>query len=154
MKEKDNVKIYRLSKDIKLTRNFLKAINDLLEILSPGKGKRIDSAKLKNLIRHPHFDTYLLEINGQIAGMGNLFHVETFGKRMAWVEEVVVHTNHQGKGLGTKIMKHMIKEAKRRGVHHLELTSNPKRVAANKLYKKLNFEQRKTNVYQLKLKKK
>ena len=154
MKKDDKVKIYKLSKKRRVNEKLLESINELLKVLSPGKGKKIDSMKLKSLVAHPHFETFILEKDGEIAGMANLFYVETFGKKMAWVEEVVVHTKHQGKGLGKKIMMHLIGEAKKQKVGHLELTSNSKRVAANKLYQKLRFEPRNTNVYRLKIKKK
>ena len=85
--------------------------------------------------------------------MASLHCVETLAKKSAWVEDVVIHPKHQGKGLGKKIMKHVIEKAKKKGVKHLDLTSSPRRVAANKLYKKFGFEPRDTNVYRRKLKK-
>ncbi|OGI38129.1 MAG: hypothetical protein A2612_02205 [Candidatus Moranbacteria bacterium RIFOXYD1_FULL_44_12] len=74
-------------------------------------------------------------------------------KTVARIEDVVVHPKHQGKGFGEKIMSHVIEQAKKKGIDSIELTSNPKRAVANKLYQKLKFEPRKTNVYRLKLKK-
>lgn len=50
-------------------------------------------------------------------------------------------------------MKHIVSQAKKQGVKHIDLTSGPQRVIANKLYRKLKFEPRDTNVYRLKMKK-
>ena len=147
---KGKEKIYPLAKDIKLTEENLQEINDLMEALSPGT-KKINSTRFAELINNPFFELYLLELEGRIAGMVSLHYMETLSKKSAWVEDVVVHPKHQGKGLGKKIMKHVISEAKKKGVKHIDLTSNPRRVAANHFYRKLRFEPRETNVYRLKV---
>lgn len=146
------MKIYHLTEKIKPEREMLGAINSLLKILSPNL-RAIDEKRFKELIANPFFELYLLEIAGEITGMASLYCVETLAKKSAWVEDVVIHPKHQGKGLGKKIMKHVIEKAKKKGVKHLDLTSSPRRVAANKLYKKIGFEPRDTNVYRRKLKK-
>lgn len=107
--------------------------------------------RFEELIKNPLFELYLFELEGRIAGMASLHYMETLAKKSVWVEDVVVHPDHQGKGLGKKIMKHVVGEAKKKGVKHIDLTSSPKRIAANKLYQKLNFEPRDTNVYRLKI---
>lgn len=148
MKEKE--KIYPLTKETEFTEEILRGINELMEVLSPGI-KKVDSMRFEELIKNPLFELYLLELEGRIAGMASLHYMETLAKKSVWVEDVVVHPDHQGKGLGKKIMKHVVDEAKKKGVKHIDLTSNPKRTAANKLYQKLNFEPRDTNVYRLKI---
>lgn len=143
-------KIYPLTKEIELTEEILRGINELMEVLSPGI-KKVDPMRFEELIKNPLFELYLLELEGRIAGMASLHYMETLAKKSVWVEDVVVHPNHQGKGLGKKIMKHIVGEAKKKGAKHIDLTSSPKRVAANRLYQRLNFEPRDTNVYRLKI---
>lgn len=143
-------RIYSLTNEVRLSEEVLREINELMEILSPGI-KKVDSARFSELRSNPLFELYLLELEGKIAGMASLHYMETLAKKSAWVEDVVVHPTHQGKGLGRKIMKHVVEEAKKKGVKHIDLTSNPKRIAANKLYQKLDFEPRKTNIYRLKV---
>jgi GNAT superfamily N-acetyltransferase len=152
MSETNEIQIYLLTKDIIGAKDLLGSINDLLEVLSPGIEK-IDSTRLDELLANPLFEIYLLELEGEIAGMASLHYMETLAKKSAWVEDVVVHPKHQGKGLGKKITQHIIEKAKRRGVKHVDLSSSPHRVAANRLYQKLKFEPRDTNVYRLKIKK-
>ena len=147
---KEEEKICPLSKETELTEKLLQEINNLMEVLSPDLEK-VDKERLEELIANPLFELYLLEIAGDIAGMVSLHYIETLAKKSAWVEDVVIHPKHQGKGLGKKIMKHVIGEAKKKGVKHIDLTSNPRRVAANHFYRKLKFEPRETNVYRLKV---
>jgi len=152
MREISEAKIYLLTKDIIDEKELLLSLNDLLKILSPGIEK-IDLTRLDELLANPLFEIYLLEFEGEVAGMASLHYMETLVKKSAWIEDVVVHPKHQGKGLGKKITQHIIEKAKRKGVKHIDLTSSPHRVAANKLYQKFKFEPRETNVYRLKLKK-
>jgi GNAT superfamily N-acetyltransferase len=146
------MKIYSLTEKIKSEKELLGSINKLLKILSPSL-RAVDDKRLKELKANPLFELYLLEIAGEIAGMASLHYMETLAKKSAWVEDVVVHPKHQGKGLGTKIMKHVVEKARKKGVKHVDLTSSPQRIAANELYKKIGFEPRDTNVYRRKLKK-
>jgi ribosomal protein S18 acetylase RimI-like enzyme len=45
---------------------------------------------------------------------------------------------------------HAIEFTKSKGIPLLMLTSNPKRIAANKLYQAMGFERKETNVYRMK----
>ena len=150
--KKNNIKIYPMDRNVKLEEKLLQSINNLMKVLSPDLDM-IDRRRLKKLIANPLFELYLLEIAGELVGMASLHYMETLAKKSAWVEDVVIHPKHQGKGLGKKVVKHIVERAKKKGIRHIDLTSNPQRVVANKLYKKLKFKPRKTNVYRLKLKK-
>lgn len=65
----------------------------------------------------------------------------------AWVEDVVVDTEERGKGIGEKLIRASIERAKSEGCRTIDLTSNPKRVAAHRLYKRCGFEMRETCVF-------
>jgi ribosomal protein S18 acetylase RimI-like enzyme len=68
-----------------------------------------------------------------------------------FVEDVVTHPAYEGRGIGTLVNKRLIEEARRLGMKHIDLTSNPKRKAANHIYQKLGYKRRYTNVYRKKL---
>lgn len=70
------------------------------------------------------------------------------GKK-AWIEDVVVDNSMRGRGLGQLITQYAIDFARDIGITRIDLTSNPSRLAANKLYQKIGFEKRDTNVYRL-----
>ena len=73
------------------------------------------------------------------------FHIPT-GIR-AWIEDVVVDADARWKGVGEALNTFALAEAKRQGVTTVDLTSRPSREAANRLYQRLGFKARETNVY-------
>lgn len=150
MKKKAKVKIFPFSREHSKKGEIIEAINYFLDVESPGSYK-VDSKRLMELVNNPLFDLYLMETEGEIIGMTSLHYFNSLAKKSVWIEDVVIHPKHQGKGLGKKIVKHVVSEAKKKGVKHVDLTSNPKRVAANHFYRKLKFEPRETNVYRLKV---
>ena len=84
---------------------------------------------------------------GQIVGSLTLavFRIPT-GVR-AWIEDVVVDSTARGKGVGEALSREALRIAASRGARTVELTSRPSREAANRLYKRLGFQIRETNVY-------
>jgi ribosomal protein S18 acetylase RimI-like enzyme len=65
----------------------------------------------------------------------------------AWIEDVVVDSGARGHGVGEALNRAAIDEARSRGAITVELTSRPSRESANRLYLRLGFEPRETNVY-------
>ena len=68
-----------------------------------------------------------------------------------WIEDVVVDEASRRQGIGEALNRAAIEHARSLGARTVDLTSRPSRVAANKLYLKLGFERRNTNVYRLTL---
>ena len=90
----------------------------------------------------------LLARNGRaVVGMLTLaiFRIPT-GIR-AWIEDVVVDADARGKGVGEALTREAVRIAGTHGARTVELTSRPSREAANRLYQRLGFERRDTNVY-------
>ena len=105
-----------------------------------------------DLIDDPGCHCRVIEHNGKVIGFGCLIihQVPTKGK-VARVEDVVVHIDHRGKGLGKSLMKELVQIARGKGVKHIDLTSNPSRVPARKLYESLGFKLRDTGAFRMKL---
>ena len=84
---------------------------------------------------------------GPIVGMLTLvtFRLPT-GVR-AWVEDVVVNNNLRGRGIGEALIKASLDLAVSVGARTVDLTSRPSREAANRLYQRVGFQLRETNVY-------
>jgi ribosomal protein S18 acetylase RimI-like enzyme len=84
---------------------------------------------------------------GEIVGSLTLavFRIPT-GVR-AWIEDVVVDSSARGKGVGEALSLEALRIAAARGARTVELTSRPSRQAANRLYRRLGFQPRETNVY-------
>jgi len=90
---------------------------------------------------------FVARIDNKIVGLLTLaiFRIPTAVR--AWIEDVVVDSSARGNGVGEALNHVAIAEAKRRGAKTVDLTSRPSREAANKLYKRLGFVERDTNVY-------
>jgi len=69
----------------------------------------------------------------------------------ARIEDVVVDEAARGRGVGEAIVKRCIEVARERGAAIVELQSARSREAANRLYPRLGFELRDSNVYRMKL---
>jgi len=65
----------------------------------------------------------------------------------AWIEDVVVDTNARGRGIGEALCRVAMDHAVAVDATEVDLTSRPSRESANRLYQRLGFELRKTNVY-------
>ena len=87
------------------------------------------------------------DAGGRIVGSLTLvvFRIPT-GVR-AWIEDVVVDGSARGAGAGEALVAAAIERAGAVGSRTVDLTSRPSREAANRLYVRLGFESRTTNVY-------
>jgi ribosomal protein S18 acetylase RimI-like enzyme len=65
----------------------------------------------------------------------------------AWIEDVVVDEAARGRGTGERLIRAALALAEANGARTVDLTSRPSREAANRLYGRLGFERRDTNVY-------
>ena len=90
-------------------------------------------------------------VEGESAILGSLtlaiFRIPT-GLR-AGIEDVVVDESVRGRGVGEALNRAAMDRAREVGATTVDLTSRPSREAANRLYRRLGFEQRATNVYRL-----
>ena len=86
-----------------------------------------------------------------IIGMAALTVFRVPSGLKAWIEDVVVDQGQRGKGIGEALTVACIDHARDLGVSSIHLTSNPARVAANRLYQKLGFKRHETNLYQFHL---
>ena len=85
--------------------------------------------------------------DGRIVGLLTLvvFRIPT-GVR-AWIEDVVVDEAVRGRGVGEALSQDAVRRALGLGARTVELTSRPSREAANRLYQRLGFVRRDSNVY-------
>jgi len=69
----------------------------------------------------------------------------------AWIEDVVVDTSRRGLGIGSALVGAALARAGEEGCRNVDLTSRPGREDANRLYQRLGFSRRDTNVYRMDL---
>jgi ribosomal protein S18 acetylase RimI-like enzyme len=106
------------------------------------------AAQLQEIIDSPS-TTLLLARDGTGKIVGTLtlavFRIPT-GVR-AWIEDVIVDIDRRGEGIGEALTREALRIAVDRGARTVELTSRPAKEAANRLYRRLGFVARETNVY-------
>ena len=102
---------------------------------------------LNNALNDANVHVYVIRDEGHIVATGTLCIKHTLEFTIADIESVVVSTTCRGRGYGKELMMAMVEAAKGFGVHHIQLTSNPARVAANRLYQELGFGRYETNRY-------
>ena len=105
---------------------------------------------LSNAMNDANVHVYVIRNCGHIVATGTLCIKHTLEFTIADIESVVVSSKCRGRGYGKKLMTAIVEAAKGFGAHHIQLTSNPARVAANRLYQELGFERYETNCYRLK----
>ena len=85
--------------------------------------------------------------SSQIIGSLTLVVFRTPTGARAWIEDVVVDESARGRGTGEGLVAEAIRLASDSGARTIDLTSRPSRESANRLYEKVGFQARKTNVY-------
>lgn len=121
------------------------ALADLLPQLSSSPPPDADA--LAALVADPGSVLFVARVDGRIVGSLTLVLYRIPTGLKAWIEDVVVDAAARGHGVGEALNLAALDEARRRGVKGVSLTSRPSRAAANRLYQRIGFTQRETNVY-------
>ena len=87
------------------------------------------------------------DVMGDVAGILALIIYRVPTGIRARIEDVVVDEALRGKGIGEALTQYALNMACETGADGVALTSNPKRKAANRLYKKMGFKPWRTNLY-------
>lgn len=103
--------------------------------------------QLARIVADPATTLFVAEDDGRIVGSLTLAAFEILTGRRAWIEDVVTDTAARGKGVASALVHAALAHAAGLGARTVDLTSRPDREDANRLYVKLGFEQRATNVY-------
>lgn len=128
----------------------LRDINALIHQLSP-RLSECSMDLLKKILVDMNHELWIVRDGERIVGMATLAIVVIPEGERAQIEDVVIDEKYRGKGLGEQLSKKLIERARARNVQTIALSSRADRIAANKLYQKLGFTERATNVYQMKL---
>lgn len=107
--------------------------------------------KIKGAVAEPGTHVFAaIDEEGHVRGCAVMCINSLLTGKQATVENVIVSSSCRGRHVGWSLMEFLIEYARTHyGDIVLNLTSNPKRVAANNLYRSLGFQQRETNVYKL-----
>ena len=96
--------------------------------------------------------TLLLAVEGdEVIGSLTLVMFPILTGLRAWIEDVIVDEAARGRGVGEALNRDAVDRARAAGCRTVDLTSRPSREAANRLYLRLGFVMRNTNVYRYEL---
>ncbi|MDT5018175.1 MAG: hypothetical protein QOD39_4335 [Mycobacterium sp.] len=129
-----------------VTDEIVAAFERLLPQLSRS-AEALDAAALRRLVAYEANTILIARSADAIVGTLTLvvFPIPT-GLR-AWIEDVVVDESARGQGVGAALTEEALRIARAAGVRTVDLTSRPERTAANRLYQRLGFAQRNSQVY-------
>jgi len=102
---------------------------------------------LRELVSSPDTVLFLARVDDRILGSLTLAFYRIPTGLKAWIEDVVVDGEARGHGVGAELNLAALVEARARGAKDVNLSSRPSREAANRLYERLGFKARDTNVY-------
>jgi ribosomal protein S18 acetylase RimI-like enzyme len=139
----------------KINSKKLIAINKLIPQLDKNSDC-LSKKDLKRIIKQKQvkiFVAYPKNNPNQIVGILFFVYFQTLVGKRGRIEDLVVDENSRGMGIGKKLVNKSLIGSKKLNIKIVELTSRPARIEANKLYQKLNFNKKETNVYQYIIKK-
>ena len=142
----------RIEKASSVSEDLVAAMARLVPQLS-ASNPAPSAAQLAEMVASPAI-TLLVAYSDEGAIIGALtlamFRIPT-GLR-AWIEDVIVDGSQRGQGIGEALTRRALDVAREAGANTVDLTSRPSREAANRLYQRVGFERRETNIYRYNLK--
>ena len=104
-------------------------------------------AELEEIVASPATTLFVAQQRDRIVGALTLvaFRIPT-GVRTR-IEDVVVDETVRGRRVGERLSEAALEAARGLGARSTDLTSRPSREAANRLYARMGFERRESNVY-------
>lgn len=103
--------------------------------------------ELEEMISSPGVQLLLAWMDGRIRGMLTLVLFRIPSGVRARIEDVMVDSEARGAGIGEALTRAALHRAASAGARTADLTSRPLREPANRLYRRVGFELRDTNVY-------
>lgn len=136
----------QIEKVTHIDANLISVFKRLLPQLT-GKDTNLMIEELEKVIAQKEAYLFIAKEGDEIWGTLTLQFYQIPTGRKAWIEDVIVDQQARGKGLGTALVWHAIQIARNEGAEKVDLTSHPDRNAANKLYQRMGFRLRESNVY-------
>ena len=140
----------RIEAATEATQELLDALTSLLPQLNP-KLKPLTMGRLSTVIGDPATTLLVVRDDGRIVGAAAVLVYATPAFVKARIEDVVVDEHSRGKGVGEALVRRCLEVARERGAEIVELQSARWREVANRLYPRLGFELRESNLYRLNL---
>ncbi|MEI8404480.1 MAG: GNAT family N-acetyltransferase [Actinomycetes bacterium] len=128
----------------------IQALRRLIPQLSQS-APTVEAYDLESIVTAPDTTLFVARSDAGIVGTLTLVLFRSPSGARGWIEDVVVDVAVRGQGVGEALVDAAIALARKASSRTLDLTSNPKREGANRLYVRCGFVQRETNVYRFSL---
>ena len=144
----------RVSAEVSICREVTDEVVRAFEMLIPQLSKSNPPptrGQLEEMVASEASTVFVARVDGRIVGSLTLamFRIPT-GVR-AWIEDVVVDDAARGHGAGEALNRAALDYAREHGAITVDLTSRPSREAANRLYQRMGFVLRESNLYRYEL---
>ena len=106
-------------------------------------------SELKAILADPSTTLLVARDGGGIIATATVIVYKTPAWMKARIEDVVVDEGARGRGVGEALVTECVNVARKRGARVVELQSGRRRQAANRLYPRMGFEHRESQVYRL-----
>ena len=140
----------RIEAATEATQELLEALTALLPQLNP-KLKPLTMERLSSVISDPATTLLVVSDGVGIVGAAAVLVYATPAFVKARIEDVVVDEHSRGQGVGEALVRRCIEVARERGAEIVELQSARWREVANRLYPRIGFQLRESNLYRLEL---
>ena len=137
--------------EIQELHNYTQAqFEDLTQLMTELSDRvNVTQSDLMLVLRDCNCHLYVILDGEHIVGCATLCIFRSPTGTKASIEDVVVSSAYRGHHIGKQLMEYVLEQAKAFAPIELHLTSNPMRVAANKLYQSIGFQKKETNCYQM-----
>jgi ribosomal protein S18 acetylase RimI-like enzyme len=110
-----------------------------------------DGARIQALLADPAVTVLLAREGAEAIGTATVIVYTTPFWIKARIDEVVVDKAARGRGVAEALVRACLDTAREKGAQVAELQSGTQRAAANRLYRRLGFEPRDSNLYRYRL---
>jgi GNAT superfamily N-acetyltransferase len=141
---------YHIEAATEATPELERALASMLPQLNPALAGPTHE-HLKALVSDPASTLLLVVDGGAIVGTATVIVYTTPAWVKARIEDVVVDERVRGRGIGEALVNECIDVARKRGARIVELQSARRREVANRLYPRMGFQLRDSNVYRITL---
>jgi ribosomal protein S18 acetylase RimI-like enzyme len=142
--------VLRIELPDELSDELVDAFRRLLPQLSPSAAIP-DAEAVKEIVSSPATTVLAARDVEGIVGLLTLAVFRAPSGLRAWIEDVVVDEAARGRGIGEALTREAVRLAGERDARTVDLTSRPSREAANRMYERVGFRKRETNVYRYEL---
>jgi len=148
--EENNMEIFEAKE---VTNELVEAWQMLMPQLS-SSSPAPTRKQLQEIVDSPSVILFMAREEGRLVGSLSLAYFRVPTGVLGWIEDVVVDQAMRGRGIGEALTRAALERARELNIKTVDLTSRPSREAANRLYRRVGFEPRQTNIYRYVIEKK